>query len=365
MSPSHDHGGTIFATARSLGVKPAEISDFSASINPLGISPQVREALIRSIDSLTHYPDSSQLELKQALARYHGLAPDNFAVANGSTELIYNLPLLLSGKKSLIISPSFSEYVHSLNQHGWEIRQLILTPENDFAINMGDLEQALADGIDALYLCNPGNPNGSLHPHTQIKQIHALCRASGTFLVLDEAFMDFCEEASAKQLIVRSGNALLLRSMTKFFGIPGLRLGYAIGQPGLIDRLDALGGPWSVNTLAQAAGVTALQDREYIRTTRDFIHQERRNLVRQLERFSQLQVYPSDVNYLLVEIKQGPTAGELRELLLQQRILIRDCGSFSGLSEHFFRIAVRTQGENQRLLECLEKIFEQAPKLPD
>ncbi|MSN24738.1 MAG: threonine-phosphate decarboxylase [Geobacter sp.] len=357
MSHSYDHGGNIFTVARAMGVTPDAITDFSASINPLGISPMVRKALLCSLDSLAHYPDSSHHELKQALACHHNLSPDNFTIANGSTELIYHLPSLLPGKKALIIAPAFSEYVRSLSQHHWEVQHFVLTPENNFSIDTDKLERALADGIDALYLCNPGNPNGSLHPQRVIEQIHSLCLAAGTFMVLDEAFMDFCEEASAKHLVAHSDNAIILRSMTKFFGIPGLRLGYAIGNATLTGHLDAMGGPWCVNTLALAAGTAALHDSEHSRKTLEYVRQERRLLFQKLEQFPQLQVYPSSVNYLLVEIKSGMTARELRERLMHQRILIRDCSSFMGLSDRFFRVAVRCSEDNQRLMESLTTVF--------
>lgn len=340
-----------------MGVTPDAITDFSASINPLGISPMVRKALLCSLDSLAHYPDSSHHELKQALACHHNLSPDNFTIANGSTELIYHLPSLLPGKKALIIAPAFSEYVRSLSQHHWEVQHFVLTPENNFSIDTDKLERALADGIEALYLCNPGNPNGSLHPQRVIEQIHSLCLAAGTFMVLDEAFMDFCEEASAKHLVAHSDNAIILRSMTKFFGIPGLRLGYAIGNATLTGHLDAMGGPWCVNTLALAAGTAALHDSEHSLKTLEYVRQERRLLFQKLEQFPQLQVYPSSVNYLLVEIKSGMTARELRERLMHQRILIRDCSSFMGLSDRFFRVAVRCSEDNQRLMESLTTVF--------
>lgn len=357
MSHSYDHGGNIFTAARTLGVPPEAVTDFSASINPLGISPMVRKALICSLDSLVHYPDSSHKELKRALARYHNLSPDNFAIANGSTELIYHLPAMLPGKKALIISPSFSEYVRALNQHHWEIQHFVLTPENNFSIDTEKLEKALGGGIDVLYICNPGNPNGSLRNQREIEQIYSLCLSAGTFMVLDEAFIDFCEEASAKRFVVHSDNAIVLRSMTKFFGIPGLRLGYAVGNATLTCHLDAMGGPWSVNTLALAAGTAALQDAEHNQQTLEFIRQERRTLFQKLEQFPQFRVYPSSVNYLLIEIKNGMTAGELRDRLMHQHILIRDCSSFMGLSERFFRIAVRSSEDNQRLLECLRRVF--------
>lgn len=357
MSHLYDHGGNVFTVARNLGVAPDQILDFSASINPLGMSSMVRKALICSLDSLTHYPDTSHKELKQILAKYHGLSPANFTIANGSTELIYNLPTVLPGKKALIISPAFSEYVRALGQHHWETEHFILTPESNFSIDTEKLARALGNGVDALFICNPGNPNGTLYPQRVIEKIYSLCLASGTFMVLDEAFMDFCEEASAKRMVVHSDNALVLRSMTKFFAIPGLRLGYAIGNATLAERLDSMGGPWSVNTLALAAGAAALQDVQHNQATLEFIRQERRSLFESLARFQQLRLYPSSANYLLVEIKEGLTSRELKERLLPQRIMIRDCASFMGLSGRFFRIAVRSSDENRRLLESLGKIL--------
>jgi threonine-phosphate decarboxylase len=357
LSRTFEHGGNIFDIARQLGTEPSDVIDFSASINPLGISPLARKSIINALDSLVHYPDNSHRELKQALATYHGLSPANIAVANGSTEIIYHLPGMLPGSRALIISPSFNEYVRSLVQQHWEIRHFILKPESNFAIDLAALEHALAEGYDALYLCNPGNPNGTLYTLKTIEKIYRLCSASGTFLVLDEAFMDFCEDSSAKRFIVEGDNGLVLRSMTKFFGIPGLRLGYALSGSAMAERLDAMGGPWSVNTLALAAGVAALQDKEHNQRTIEYIHQERRNLHKRLSEIKQLKVYPSSANFLLAEITNGMSAMELRDRLLQQRLLIRDCTNFTGLSPQFFRVAVRTMEENERLVGALKGIL--------
>jgi threonine-phosphate decarboxylase len=341
-----------------IGESPDAISDFSASINPLGTSPLVQQSLISAMDSLLHYPDSSHRELKHALAGHHNLSPANFAIANGSTELIYHLPIMLPGKKALVISPSFSEYVRSLEQQHWEIQHFILSPHNNFSIDTDMLEHTLEGGIDVLYLCNPGNPNGTLYPQRVIEKIYQLCIEAGAFLVLDEAFMDFCEEGSSKYFVMRSDNAIVLRSMTKFFGIPGLRLGYSISNVSLAKRLDSMGGPWSVNTLAQVAGVAALKDYVHNRQTIEFIRQERRNLVESLKQFPQFKVYPSSANYLLIELSEGMRAKKLKDqFLANHRILIRDCSSFMGLSNRFIRIAIRSSGENQRLLECLREIL--------
>jgi len=354
---TYDHGGNIFDIARQLGTEPSDMIDFSASINPLGLSLMVRKAVICALDSLVHYPDNTHRELKQALATHHGLSPANIAVANGSTEIIYHLPAMLPGRRALIISPSFNEYVRSLLQQHWEARHFILKPESNFQIDQEALEHALAEGYDALYLCNPGNPNGTLYTSRTIEQIYRLCIASGTFLVLDEAFMDFCEDSSAKHFIVKGDNGIVLRSMTKFFGIPGLRLGYALSSSTLAERLEAMGGPWSVNTLAKAAGVAALQDSEHNQRTIDYIRRERRDFYDRLSGMKQLKVYPSSANFLLAEITGGMSAMELRDRLIHQRLLIRDCSNFMGLTPQFFRVAVRTTEENERLVEALKRIL--------
>lgn len=357
MSSTYDHGGNVFDMAGKLGVPLSELVDFSASINPLGMSARVRDAVIAALDSIVHYPDHSHLELKQALARHHGVSPSAIAVANGSTELIYRLPAMLTGQRALIVSPAFSEYAHALDQHQWESRPFILSPANGFALDLQALERALSDGCDVLYLCNPGNPSGALYPPEVMERVQGLCAAAGTILVLDEAFMDFCEEASAKHFIATGDNGICLRSMTKFFAIPGLRLGYAIACPDLAQRLDAVGGPWSVNTLALAAGVAALHDAEYQKMTIAVVQRERSRLSEQLARFPMLTVYPSDANFLLLELRGGLTAMELRERLLGMGMIIRDCSNFTGLSAQFFRIAVRTEQENQRLVNGLRQIL--------
>jgi threonine-phosphate decarboxylase len=356
MTTDFDHGGTVFATARRLGVAPEELLDFSASINPLGPVPGVREALAAAFDRLVHYPDSGAAGLVAALAGGHGLAPSQVCVANGSTELIYLLPRLVPGQRGLIIAPPFSEYGRSLVRAGWEVDYLALTPDSGFALCPKALARQLTRGYGLLFLGNPGNPTGRLYGREEVARVLALCRESGTFLVLDEAFMDFCEAESAKELVVTRGGGIVLRSMTKFYAIPGLRLGYAMGAAETIARVAALRQPWSVNTLAQVAGVVSLADATYARRTREYVAAERQWLTTVLGELPGLRVYPAAANYLLLEGARLP-ATAVAACLEAQGILIRVCGAFSGLNERFFRVAVRSRLENERLRQALAGVF--------
>lgn len=357
MTETFDHGGTVFAVARRLGVSPDDILDFSASINPLGPPAGVSEALAAAFGRLIHYPDSGAYELREALAHHCHLNPGNICVANGSTELIYLLPRLAGGTRGLIVAPSFSEYAKSLVWAGFAVDYLDLSPEEDFALSLSALEQRLADGYGLLFLANPGNPSGALISRQDIAEVLGICHRHGTFLVIDEAFMDFCEDETATALVAESEGAVVLRSMTKFYAIPGLRLGYAAGNEKVIARLSALREPWSVNTLAQAAGLACLADCCYPFRTLSLVEGERKRLVAGIAALPGLTVYPSSANYLLVRIDAGPSASELAARLLVERVLIRDCSSFRGLSDRYFRVAVRGAEENMRLLDLLGEVF--------
>ena len=357
MTDSSDHGGNVFALARSLGVEPEDLLDFSASINPLGPAAGVKEALCSSYRRVVYYPDREALELRRSLAAFHGVGIGNVAVANGSTELIHLLPHTLPGARGLIMAPAFSEYASSLERARWETEYLVLSPDDGFALSLDVLAERLAEDFDLLFLCNPANPTGTLLPLSMIEEIHRLCRDTETFLVLDEAFMDFREEQSAKGLLAETGGGIVLRSMTKFFAMPGLRLGYAIADAYVISRCAEQLVPWSVNTPAQIAGITSLADAEYRKKTIRYVSAEHEALARGIAALPGLTPFPSAANYLLVRMQGGMTAAELGNRLLYRGIIIRDCANFVGLDERFFRVAVRTGEENRRLLAALTEVM--------
>jgi threonine-phosphate decarboxylase len=348
-----EHGGRILSIAQQLRLQPEELIDFSASINPFGPPEAVLDAVTAALGRVGHYPDSDAGVLVDGIAALHGCRADNVCVGNGSTELIYLVPRIFPGKRALLVGPTFAEYGHALSLAGWQTEYLHLKPEEGFALEAHLVRRQLARGCDLLFLCNPGNPTGRLYPPHEVAELLSHARSAGTPVVVDEAFMDFCEEASVKEMVLSHGGALILRSMTKFYSFPGLRLGYALAEPSLTARLSAQRPPWSVNSLAQAAGIAALKDREFSRRSRELIAAERDFLGSRLAALPGLKVYPGAANYLLLELPDGLTAARLQEHLLRECLLIRDCAGFPGLTPRFLRVAVRTRRENERLLAAL------------
>jgi threonine-phosphate decarboxylase len=348
------HGGDVYHLARTLGLDLRELLDFSANINPLGFPPGIPGAVLEALPEIVHYPDRRCLALKEDLAAFHGLPPEEVLVGNGSTELIYLAARALRPKKALIVAPAFSEYEHALSAAGVPAAFHLTTEAQNFTLDQPPELQA----ADLVFLAHPASPSGALLGPDLLMEVAARIEAPGAYLLLDEAFIDFVEEASFKTNLAQFPRVLILRSFTKFFAIPGMRLGYLLGGAGLIERLAAVQEPWSVNTLAQAMGRACLRDIDYMERTRVLVRRERQRLLEGLAALPGLHPFDSTVNYLLVKINRPDfTAASLQKALLAQRIVIRDASNFRGLDERFIRVAVRSREENQRLLEALGELL--------
>lgn len=353
------HGGNIYRIARQKGLQPDDIIDFSANINPLGYSPRIKKILPRLNTALLNYPDPDAYAFIQALAAYHRLPPEYFLAGNGSTEFIYSLPAETGLKSVLIVTPAFTEYEQSYRHTKVRISFFQAREQHDFNLQQQLLCNELKKGYSALYLCNPANPTGMLvRPQTLLKIVDA-ARRHGTTVVLDEAFMDFTEDCSLKKHAARCDNLIILRSLTKFFGLPGLRIGYVIAHPEIIAKLSKKQGPWSVNAPAQLAAVESLQDGSFITKTRAYVKEARDVLMRDLKQIPCLSVFPGAANFLLLRINRPSmiTAAEVYEQLLIKGMVIRTCEDFDGLDNRFFRIAVKKKSENKKLSIELKKIL--------
>lgn len=350
------HGGNVFEAARRLGCAPEEILDFSASINPLGPPPGLLEVVIKAFELVRHYPDIANRAFVEAVSERFRIDADRIAVGNGSTELIYALPYALGTSRVLAVVPTFKEYLQAFSLSGSRVDLCVAAAEHHFQPTVHQLEQALeAKDPEAVLVTHPGSPSGSLLPQNVRRFLLEQSRVRNFTLVVDEVFVDFCEEESLLEELTRHDRLILIRSLTKFYGIPGLRLGYGLTSSALAERLRRRIPPWSVNTLAQAAGVYCFQQGSYREKTVALVREERMRLSRALARIPGLTVFPSAANYVLVRLDHHfPTAAELKEnLLVGRRLLIRDCANFDGLTPRDFRVAVRLPRENDRLIEAL------------
>lgn len=353
------HGGNLTRAAAEFGLSPRDFLDFSANINPLGLSRRVREAVEDNLWQISHYPDPDCRRLKRALADHLGVDERCLLVGNGAAELIYLLARVVARGRALIPAPTFSEYALAVRAAGGEVAYVFTRPSAGFALPWRDIYRRLGEG-DALFLCNPNNPTGTLIPRRELDVLLDMATARRVVVIVDEAFMDFVDDPGEYTLFPLAGrqpNLILVYSLTKILAIPGLRLGALVAPPELVDRLDRLRDPWSVNALAQVAGVAGLQDREYLRQTRAVVSREREFLYRGLSALPGLHPFPGAANFLLVDIgATGYTAAEMVQKMGSKGILLRNCANFPGLGQRYIRLAVRSREENRRLLESLGEI---------
>ena len=361
------HGGNIYEMARQRGIDSRKIIDFSASINPLGLSPRAKKKLGKGgLEAVLHYPDAECGELRKTLAQFHGIPEDCLLPGAGSTEFIYSLPRVLKLERILLVTPAFSEYENALETQSRDCRiHFFETREEDgFELNVEGLLLALTQGYDALYLCNPNNPTGILAEKKDLLRVLAQAEREKAWLILDEAFIDFVPEESLIRQAAVSPRLIILRSLTKFFAMPGLRAGYLASNSGMIEEFSRVKEPWTVNALAQIAAMESLQDKAYADQTLVYIREERENLAHGLQGIPGFIPYPGSANYLLVQLHPSLnlSAAELREKMIPRGVLIRDCQSFHHLGPYFFRVAVRTHRENQALLKALRQVHKEILK---
>lgn len=343
------HGGNLTAVAEATGLERQEFLDFSVNINPLGPPNCVRDICSQSMDFLMEYPDPQYGELKKAFADTVGVSKDWIMVGNGSTELIYLLPHLLeSGKEVLIVTPCFSEYERAFQQAGISVRHFNLDPANGFSLPIEKFLFHLNQYPDlgGIVIGHPNNPTGTLLDEESFKTLSKFCARQGIFLFIDETFIDFA--APDKSLLKYSAAnkyLILIRSMTKFYSLPGLRLGYGIMHPDRVRTLKAHQPPWSVNGLAQAIGSALTQDKTFSEQSRNYIQQENDFLYENLKEITAIEVFASNANFILFRLlgENETQAKHFFETLLFQGIVLRNCGNFNGLDQYFFRLAVRNR----------------------
>lgn len=345
------HGGLDEAELRDYGLRPEEVLDFSANINPLGPSPLVRQAAAAA--DLSSYPDRDCLTLREALADRLGVAIDQLLVGNGSTELIHLLARsrLRPGDRCLIFAPTFGEYEAVAAASGAEVHCLAATeahgfrwPINKAASSIEELQPVL------VFLCNPNNPTGLYLEREAIEQIAAAVGERG-LLLLDDAYASLADSPWDATRLLGSGNVAILRSMTKDHALAGVRLGYLVAQPEVIGGARALQHAWSVNAVAQAAGLAAIRDEAHVAAAREVIREGKAYLCAELGALG-LAVSPSATNFLLVRVGDG--AG-VRRALLRRGLAVRDCASF-GLPE-YIRVAVRAREDCTRLVRALREVL--------
>ena len=349
-----EHGGLDPGELRSLGLVPGQVLDFSANINPLGTSMRVQQAAAAA--DLAAYPDRESLALRQALASRLGVEVENLLVGNGSTELIHLLARsrLRPGDACLIFSPTFGEYEAAALGAGAEVHTFPATEADGFRWSVDAASRAIDEQRPALvFLCNPNNPTG-VHLGREAVERLAAAVAPDALLVLDDAYAPLADCPWDSLPLLGRGNVAILRSMTKDHALAGVRLGYLVAQPEVVAGVRALQQAWSVNAVAQAAGLAALDDDAHVEAARGVIREARAFLRTEFDALG-LAVTPSAANFLLVKVGDGAA---VRAALLRRGIAVRDCASF-GLPEHI-RIAVRRPAECARLVEALKEVLARA-----
>jgi len=355
--PPQDHGGNLAEVLARYGLE--RVLDFSVSVHPLGPPDGLREHLASHPEDVTRYPDRRCEALRAAASLRFGFPPECFLAGNGSAELI-DLVLRAGPCSRLVVSPPDFGLYEALSPRGLPVHRVPRDMGAGYCVDVERLLETVLPG-DLVLFSNPGNPSGAAIQAERLAPLLDRCADVGALLVVDEAFADFCPDVSLLDRIPAHPALVVLRSLTKFYAIPGLRVGFLAGPPERVGRLAALQVPWSVNGPAQAAGAYCLGQPAWDRLAREFVEEERGRTSQALAGIPGIEPLPSRANYLLLRLAPpAPGATTLYRTLARRGILVRHCGSF-GLGEAYLRVGLRTPEENDQLVAALREAAAPGP----
>ncbi|MDP4551636.1 threonine-phosphate decarboxylase CobD [Alkalihalobacillus macyae] len=348
------HGSNPHYLYESLNLsQPEQFIDFSANLNPFGPPPALKEKWREAYELITTYPDPNASTLTSKLATQCHVEENQLLIGNGGAELITLVGRFLAGKRVCIVQPAFSEYEAACRSAGCDVIDHTLK-EGEWHLNPEHLIEKM-DHLDAIFLCTPNNPTGVVYERDSIMALLRESEKRNCFLILDEAFVDFLsDDATYAQAIPTFSKLIILRSLTKMYAIPGLRLGYMIAQADVISAIKALQPHWSVNALALMAGELCFKQEDHVTKTRELIEQERRKLHQFFKENNYIHS-TSSVNFYLLKDSDLDDQTPLLRFLMKSGIVPRHTENFPGLDGRWLRFAIRTQDENRELMEVLRK----------
>jgi len=347
------HGGELRQFSEKYKIPEREVLDLSSNINPLGPPEGVKEVYDSSFKELQVYPDPDALEFRREVARHFPLWPENVIAGNGAVELLDVILRFLRPKKALLVEPTFLEYRRLLNLLGTEVWTVSLKEKDAFRFSLGELLNALR-GVDVIILAHPNNPTGTALAKDELLEVIREARRRNIFVVVDEAFVDWAPDLSLAREVRDDTYFFVTRSLTKFFALPGIRIGYGLGSRKLVEKLSSHQVPWSCNRLAQKLGIAALRDEEFGSEARQWLTTEREALEARLAKIPWVKAYPSVTNFLLVRAPTRPDDPSVVDEMAKRGIYVRDLTEFPGLGPSYFRVAVKKREENLRLIEALK-----------
>ena len=354
----HFHGSDLEKIETIYHIRKEDITSFSANVNPLGISPKLREELAAKVDVIASYPDREYTALRHAIAGYCGAEAADIVVGNGTSELISLFIQITHPKRALILGPTYSEYEREISLTGGRTHYYPLRAQESFVLDIDEFTGRLTDEIDLIVLCNPNNPTGTAITSADMRRILDACKQHHCFVLVDETYIEFVEDyeaVSSVPLCRYYNNIIVLRGTSKFFAAPGLRLGYAVcGNADLLDEISHHKSPWMVGALADAAGQIMFSDQDYIRRTKELISTERNRLYDIFAASGSFKPFRPQANFMLLEILDpAVNSHTLFDRAIRQGMMIRDCSTFPFLSDRFVRICFMLPEANDRLVACM------------